>query len=122
MLCLDQNKQTVYYALYSSKTELTDSYGNKTGEYTVTRTAPTKARMNVSAARGTADFEEFGINDSYSRRIATDDMTTAFDTNTVWWIDKTPNEAGTDFNYVTVRVAKSLNSVTIAIKEASISA
>ena len=121
MLCLDQNKQTVYYALYSGKTELTDSYGNKTGEYTVTRSTPVKARMNVSASRGAADTEMFGINDAYSKTIVTDDMTTAFDTATVWWIGKTPNNDGTDFNFVTVRVAKSLNSVTIAISEANIS-
>lgn len=120
MQCLDQNKRPVYYALYSGETELIDDYGNKTGQYTIIRTAPVKARMNVSAARGTADDEMFGVNDSYTKTIATDDLTTEFDASTVWWIGKTPNSNGDDFNFVTVRVAKSLNSVTIAIKEVNV--
>ena len=78
---------------------------------------PVKARMNVSAARGTSDLEEFGINDNYTKRIATDDVTTPFDTATVWWIENGEPSASNPYNYVTVRVARSLNSTSIAIRE-----
>ena len=36
MNCLARNKTTIYYATVSGKTELTDEYGNKTGQYELT--------------------------------------------------------------------------------------
>ena len=117
MQCLDQNKQTIWYALYTGETELTDAYGNKTGQYEISYSTPVKVRMNVSASRGTSDLEQFGINDNYTKTIATDDMTTPFDTATVWWIGNGEPSATNSYNYITVRVARSLNSTRIAIRE-----
>ena len=47
MRCLSRNKTTVYYALLQSKTEQTDDYGNKTGQYTLAYYAPVEWSANV---------------------------------------------------------------------------
>ena len=119
MKCLKRNRQTVYYSLYRDKSYATDSNGYKTGELIRTYTTPKKARMNISPARGTADVEQFGINSPYTHTLVTDDMTTPFDTDTIFWIGKTPIN-NTPYNYVVVQVARSLNSVTIAVKEVDV--
>lgn len=86
MRCLERNKEIVYYALYSGKTALTDDNGDATGEYTVSYGNIVKARCNVSPARLHSALEEFGILNSYSKMIVTDDVSTDFDTATVFWI------------------------------------
>ena len=125
MKALLRNKQTFYYALFKEKTDATDSAGYKTGEKLKTYYAPVAVQANISAARGTADLDAFGINQDYSRTIVTDDLTIPIDKSAIIWIDAVPDangEAGAvKHNYCVVQVAKSLNSVTIAVKEVSVS-
>ena len=52
MKCMECNKTAFYYALYASRTELTDDYGNKTGEYQINYGNPVKEYGNISAAKG----------------------------------------------------------------------
>ena len=47
MNCLARNETTIYYATVSGKTELTDEYGNKTGQYELTYSAPVKWAANI---------------------------------------------------------------------------
>lgn len=119
MMCLAQNKQQLYYALYQGKTQKIDAQGNKTGQWNTTYSEPVEIWMNISAARGTADVEQFGINDSYSRTLATDDVNCPIETDSILWIGKDPSSD--PYNYRVVRVAKSLNSITYAIQEVSVS-
>ena len=102
-----------------------DANGYETGEITTTYTAPVETAANISPARGTADLDMFGINENYTKTIVTDDLTLSIDKSTILWIGITPDkdgEAGTvKHNYVVVAVAKSLNSMTIAVKEVSVS-
>lgn len=114
-----RNKSSVYYALYNGVQELTDASGNYTGEYAPSYGTPVKIRVNVSAAKGTADVEQFGIDTPYSKTIVTDNMSCPIAEDTVLWIGKTPS-AG-EYNYVVVRVAKSINSITYAVKEVDVS-
>lgn len=125
MRTLERNKQIFYYANIDSTAQATDEYGNETGETNITYTAPVAFMANISAARGTADLDAFGINANYTKQIVTDNLTIPVDKSTILWIDIEPDEngeAGTvKHNYVVVAVAKSLNSVTIAVKEVSVS-
>lgn len=123
MKALSRNKQTIWYALLSSVTDETSGQ-YKTGEKVKTYTEPTAIKVNVSAARGTADVEQFGVTDNYDRTIVTDDMTCPIDEQSILWIGISPTDAqGNDVphNYKVVRVALSLNSVMYAIRKVSVS-
>lgn len=125
MRTLERNKQIFYCANIDSTAQATDEYGNETGETDITYTAPVAFMANISAARGTADLDAFGINANYTKQIVTDNLAIPVDKSTILWIGIEPDEngeAGTvKHNYVVVAVAKSLNSVTIAVKEVSVS-
>lgn len=125
MKALLRNKQTFYYANVSKTEAQYDEYGNETGETGITYDAPVSVQANISPARGTADLEQFGINSDYTKTIVSDNLTLPIDKSTILWIGIAPDkdgEAGTvKHNYVVVGVAKSLNSVTIAVKEVSVS-
>lgn len=117
MQCLDINKQPLYYATLLGKEERVDSDGNYTGEYDLTYSDPVQVWMNISAARGAADFGFFGISLQYSKTMVTDDMECPINNDTVLWIDADPT---TDkYNYVVKRVGKSLNYISYAIDEVS---
>ena len=117
MRTLLRNKQKIYYALYDSKTARIDEYGNATGEYELTYGNPKPLWINVSAARGTADVEQFGINANYSKTMVTEDINCPITETTRLWVGRSPEEP---HNYVVASVAKSINSVTYAIKEVSV--
>lgn len=128
MKALKRNKQTFWYANLSTTAQpepLIDDYGNETGEMGLTYDLPTEFHANISAARGTADLDAFGINANYSKTIVTDNLTLPVDKSTILWIDKEPDSNGESgaikHDYVVVAVAKSLNSLTIAVKEVSVS-
>lgn len=126
MRSLIRNKQKIYYALLTNLKEIRDEYGNLTGEYEPIYTTPIEYHINVSAARGTADVDQFGINTIYSKTLVTNDLNCPICETTHLWIDKAPTvtqnnvEVVTPHNYVVTSVAKSLNSVTYAIKEVSV--
>jgi len=126
MRSLVRNKQKIYYSLYTASTPIRDEWGNLTGENTYTYATPVEYRINVSAARGTADIEQFGINTNYSKTMVTNDTTCPITETTRLWIDREPTvtEGQTvtaiPHNYEVVSVARSINSVTYAIKEVSV--
>jgi len=126
MRSLVRNKQKIYYALFDKKTEILDDYGNKTGEYEVSYQTPVEYHINVSAARGTADVEQFGINLNYTKTMVTNDLSCPIDENSVLWVGKEAFETvgetttTTPHNYVVVSVARSINSVTYAIREVTV--
>ena len=123
MKALARNRQEIWYALLSSVTDATS--GNlKTGEKVKTYTTPAALRINVSAARGTADVEQFGVNDNYDRTMATDDMTCPLDETSILWIGIPVYDLQGNVlphNYKVVRVAKSLNSIMYAIRKVAVS-
>lgn len=119
MKCLGRNKQTLYYALYKGQQITYDEYGNETGQPLREYYDPVEIRMNISAARGTADVEQFGINTVYSKTLVTDDMSCPIDENSILWLGTSTTNP---YNYVVKQVAKSLNSITIAIEEVKVNA
>lgn len=116
---LNRNEQTIYYSLYSGSTENTKD-GLYTGEIVATYATPVALRASVSAARGAADIDLFGVNTSYSKTVIVDDVSCPIDEHSRLWIGREPTDAnGLDVphNYEVVRVAKSLNHIAYAVEQ-----
>lgn len=125
MRSLEHNKRDFWYAGYVGTEEILSS-GKRTGQYKVKYGNPVASRANISAARGALDDEHFGINADYDRTITVDSPDFGVDESTVLWVEKVPQIAAdgatsTPWDYVVVKVARSINSTTIAIKRVSVS-
>lgn len=125
MRSLRRNEKRFWYANYTGNEEIR-SGGKRTGQHKIKYGNPIEARANVSAARGSLDDEHFGINADYDRTITTCDKSLNLAESSVLWIEKTPEIAAdgssaTPWDYVVVKIARSLNSTTIAIKKVSVS-
>lgn len=146
MRTLNRNKRPFWFCLYDEEINVIDEYGNETGEKIVKYGTPTKMLANISPASGYAQTEQFGNLDNYDKVIVTDWMDCPIDENTVLFIDKaveygeavtidyqesqtlygsnTATPVTVDvplYDYVVRRVAKSLNSVSIAIRKVDVS-
>ena len=123
MRCLRRNKTKFYYALFEGKNPVTtaDEFGNtiNTGEYAVTYGAPIECEANISPASGATSIEMFGSAEGYDKIIVLDDPDVPINEYSVLWVDRDTTE---DYNYVVRRVAKSINSVSIAISRVSVDA
>ena len=117
---LERNKQVIYYALYEDKEPVLDEYGNETGEYEILYSSPTALRINVSAARGESSTRPFGNTENYDKVLMTDDLSIPITETSILWIDSLDTEKPHD--YIVKKIAKSLNSVSIAVSKVSVSA
>ena len=147
MRTANRNKRTFWYCLYDEKVPIVDTEGYETGESIVKYSTPTKMTANISPASGYAQTEQFGNLDNYDKVIVTDWLDCPIDESSVLFIDKaveygeavtidyeesttlygnpTTTEVKVDvplYNYIVRRVAKSLNSVSIAVKKVDITA
>ena len=123
MRAVKRNMQPFWYALYTGETEQTDGEGNYTGEIGPGYAEPVQMYANISAARGTADTEIFGVDVQYSKVIATCDTDCPITEESAIWIGRNPEDADKNpvpHNYVVARVARSLNSLLIAVQEVKI--
>lgn len=82
----ERNKSPIYYALYTGKTKTTDANGLYTGENPPTYGNVVMEYMVQGVPSGTALLEQFGITDSYSVKLVTDDTSCPIDEATVLWI------------------------------------
>lgn len=124
MKVMERNKRTFWYCLYDRKEPIVDDDGNETGEEQIVYKPAKSLRANISAASGSSQVEQFGNLAGYDKVIVLDDTSCPIDENTVLFIDKEP-EYGEDgnplYDYRVKRVAKSLNSVSIAATKVSVS-
>lgn len=124
MRLLTRNLVTLYYCLYSGKVPVLDDEGYETGEQDVGYGEPVEMRANVSAATGQSQVEQFGNLENYDKVVVTDDMTCPINENTVLFIDKEPafdSQGKPLYDYTVKRVAKSLNSISIAVSKVKVS-
>lgn len=134
MRMMVRNKSEFYYSLYKEKIPKTDEYGNVTGEYDIIRDNPMKFVANISAAKGETSTRQFGESESYDKVIVMGNDAPPIDEYTVLWVDRTPqvdedgalalnddDEVITPHDYIVKKVAKSLNSVSIAISKVTVS-
>ena len=123
MRTLQRNKRTIWYALYNGVTDVVDEDRNYTGEQTVSYGTPTLARMNMSGGRGQAEIELFGVDNPFTHTAVTDDLTTEFTTDTIWWFGVTPGNTAdaVPHNFRCTGISRTINQVVIALQEISIS-
>jgi hypothetical protein len=139
MRALERNKRKFYYCLYQDKRGIVDEYGNSTGESIVIYGEAVEIKANVSQATGQSSTEQFGNLDNYDKVIVTTDMNCPIDENSVLFLDKEPEYTEvtthvptaittTDdavrvpvYDYTVRRVARSLNSISIAVKKVDVS-
>lgn len=119
MRCLNRNKQVIWYSTYLKKIPNIDKNGNMTGTHSAQYSPPFKGYFNVSANKGTSDIKLFGTDISYSRTLVTTDIECPIDENSRLWIGVSP-ENDEPHNYEVISVARSINSITYAIKEVSV--
>lgn len=125
MRTLLRNNSVFYYAKYESKAEIIDEYGNSTGQYEIIYSNPIKISGNISAAQGEMQNRQFGDSESYDKVIVLDDMNIPIDEYSILWVDTLPalNEDGsteTPHDYVVKQVARSINSVSIAVSKVNV--
>ncbi|MBQ2433124.1 MAG: hypothetical protein II266_01725 [Clostridia bacterium] len=126
MRCLNQNKTLFWYALYDTKDPMLDENGYETGQYTVKYRSPQPVCGNISAARGQTSALQFGEDESYDRTIVLDDPNFPIDEHSVLWVETAPQidaDGGTPtpWDYTVKKAARSLNSVTYAIRKVNVS-
>lgn len=97
--------------------KLTDAGGHFTGEYGITYTDPIQVYGNISPARGADYSSPFGITEGYDKVIVLADPNFPVTETSVLWIE---NEITDPFDYRIVRIARSLNSISIAIKKVDV--
>lgn len=134
MRCLERNKTVFYYSLFSGKQEIIDAYGNATGQYRLIYENPRRGYANISAAKGEVQTQQFGDDDNYDKVIVLDNPSTPIDEYTILWVDSgapqlAPNgslaldeygEVATPHDYVVKKVARSLNSVSMAVSKVTV--
>ena len=124
MKTLNRNKRSFYYCLFSDTEAIEDEYGNETGEPRVVYGEPVKMLANISQATGQSNTEQFGNLENYDKVLVTDDLNCPIDENSVLFIDKEPEyslDGDPMYDYTVRRVAKSLNSVSIAVRKVNVS-
>lgn len=128
-----RNKSKFHYALYKDKVPKVDEYGNLTGEYDLLYGNPESYSANISAAKGETTTRQFGESEAYDKVIVMDNSAPPINEYTVLWVDTIPevddsgalklNDKGeviTPHDYIVKKVAKSLNSVSIAISKVNV--
>lgn len=133
MVCMNRNKSAFFYAIYVGKEQDTDDYGNPTGNIIVIHGNPHEFRANISAAKGETQTRQFGESDNYDKVIVMGSDAPPIDEYSILWVDTVPqlddkgalalNEEGeaiTPHDYIVKKVARSLNSVSIAISKVNV--
>ena len=115
-----------YYRLYTGETELTDDYGNPTGQYVKEYATPVKFNANVSPVSGEDVVDIFGAMERYDRVIQTCDMHCPIDENSVLYIDTPPvldpfTGVWSAHDYIVSRVSPSVNTIRIGCKKVKVS-
>ncbi len=125
MKCMNRNMTNFYYALYEKKTPIVDEYGNYTGEYEIERGNPHLFSANISGAMGETQTRQFGDNVAYDKVMVLAGDAPPIDEYSVLWVDVAPEldstgATTTPYDYIVKKVAKSLNSVSIAISKVNV--
>lgn len=137
MRCLERDKQLVLVALFIEKKVCEDEQGRLTGKHEVVRTEPIPLYLSVSASKGNAENNPFGIDLDYDKTVIIEDTSFPVDESAVFWIDNVPaiddmsngeidgaftmdRTGGKPFDYTVKRVAKSPNCIAVAVKHVEV--
>ena len=114
MRSVQRNRQTIYYALRIGSTEVVDEYGNATGEFVEQYSSPTLLKINIGVPKGVVELERFGLNDDYTRVLATTDMKCPIAEDTILWVGIPTTEP---YNYVVKKLIPCINQLLIGLQE-----
>lgn len=122
MRSLERNKKTIYYCSFISKTPLLDGNNLETGEYKLLYDCPKRMRVCISPAKGSDNFNMFGISLDYDKTITIDKNTSPIEETTMIFIDKLPQynykyKTLLNKDYIVSVIATSLNNIVIALKK-----
>lgn len=147
MRCLERNKSVIYYSLFLYKQKVLNDQGKFTGEYQSYYSNPIELKANVSPATGTAIVEQFGTEVRCDKVIVTHHTELPIDENSIIIITEDPEiisvltsneneiivtsegkflvvspdlDREYSYNYVVNKVARSLNSLSIAISKVNV--
>lgn len=123
MRTLRRNKRQFWYSLYEGNAPLMEN-GLYTGEKGKTYSDPAMYKANISAAQGDVESRQFGENISYDRVICMDLSAPPINEYSRLWVDREPyDDFGnpTPHDYIVRKVARSLNSVNVAISRVDVS-
>lgn len=117
---LVRNKRAFWVATYLEDGEpIIDEYGNETGEFSPIYSRPVQYFGNISPAKGETKSQQFGDSLEYDRIIVMDNPQVKIDEYSRLWVDVSPAN-GKPNDYIVKAVARSLNSVSIAIKRVTV--
>lgn len=117
MRCLKRNKRPFYFAPYLRKVKDGHTYRPIYGD-------AVRLMGNISPANGVTSVEQFGNNVDYDKVIVLSDPNCPITENAILFIDIEPerNDDGDYiYDYVVRKIARSLNSVSIAISKVKVS-
>ena len=110
---LERNKQKFLYAAPTGKKEpILDADGNMTGEYDSVYSESVEWKGNISPGTGDVEAAPFGSEVSYDRVIVLAGVIPPIDEFYKVWFDGD--------QYIVKKVARSLNSVSIAIRKVDV--
>lgn len=116
---LKRNKTLIHYALLVETVELIDEWDNKTGTFQNVYSPPIPLLINVSASKGEVETQPFGGEVSYDKILSCCDLSIPIDEFSIFWIET--DDIAKPHNYITTKIAKSLNNVQIAVKRVEVS-
>lgn len=113
---IKRNQQTIWYSLRNITTD-TDEWGNTVDikDYGL----PKSFDISVSADKGVASAQTFGVDLQYDREMSTHDMSCPIDEYTHLWLDG--RDTADTHNYEVAAVSKSLNCIRYAIRRVNVS-
>ena len=115
------NTRKIWYALCLGEEPVLDSNGDMTGEYQPSYSLPVMTRATISSARGTINYDIFGMNLEFTKTMSTAKMNLGIDERSLLW-DKEPvlTNGAVDpetADYRVVRVAKGHYHVHYALQQ-----
>lgn len=120
MRALKKNTVPFWYSLYQKSEPVRDENGLLTGEKTSAYSAPVKAFANISPASSAATVQTFGIDIRYDKVIVMADPKFPMDEHSLLRLAdtlETDNDGQLLADHIVVRVSRSLNSVSYAVRE-----
>ncbi len=126
MRSMTRNRQRFYYADLLSVGMSQDTDGNYVEE-TLTYSDPIKKAGVITAASGEAETQLFGANEVYDKVITLNYGENYLEIGSILWVDTMPEideqtgKTVTPYDYIVVKVAKSLNFVNVAIRKVDVS-
>ena len=125
MRTMTRNRKVFYYASLKAVGMSQDTDGNYVEEQ-FTYSDPVKSQGVFSVANGEANLQLFGMNERYDRVITLNQGEKFLSVGSILWVDTMPEideETGktdTPYDHIVVKVAESLNFVSVAIRKVDV--